>query len=147
MADVRDELSAGLVTALAGEFARAWPAFPRDRFVHDVACALSPLALMERVRLVADRLGATLPGDFSAAADVLWRALESATFTGWMTLPCGSYVADAGLEHPTSRCRCSRGSRPGSPAKARSDPSSSVIPRSPSNTCAAGPTTLMGGLS
>jgi 3-methyladenine DNA glycosylase AlkC len=31
---------------------------------------------------------------------VLWGALDSATFTGWMTLPCGTYVARAGIDHP-----------------------------------------------
>ena len=44
------------------------------------------------------RVGA--PDDFATSADVLQRALDSPTFTGWMTLPCGRFVADAGIDHP-----------------------------------------------
>lgn len=31
---------------------------------------------------------------------MLWRTLEPPTFTGWMTLPCGTFVARSGIAHP-----------------------------------------------
>ncbi|HVL93286.1 MAG TPA: hypothetical protein VM264_08070 [Acidimicrobiales bacterium] len=100
MGDFKDEFSPALVATLAGELRRAWPAFPIDRFTGDAAGALAPLALLARVEHLAERLAGCLPAEFPAAAAVLWRALDSASFTGWMTLPCGSFVARAGLDHP-----------------------------------------------
>jgi hypothetical protein len=100
MADVKDEISARLATGLARELSTAWPAFPGEPFTDGISDALSPLALTGRVELLADRLVDALPGDFDTAAKVLWAALESPTFTGWMTLPCGTYVARAGIDHP-----------------------------------------------
>jgi 3-methyladenine DNA glycosylase AlkC len=99
-AALKDELGPALATALAGELSQAWPSFPRERFVDGLAAALEPLALMRRVDLLADRLVAAFPDDFPSAARVLWRALDSTTFTGWMTLPCGTYVTRAGIDHP-----------------------------------------------
>ena len=100
MADFKDEISAALAGRLAGELSAAWSEFPRRRFVRGLEEALAPLELMARVELLADRLVGALPEDFEAAAGVLWAALESQTFTGWMTLPCGSYVARAGIDRP-----------------------------------------------
>ena len=100
MADFKSAISAGLGRALAGELASAWPAFPVRRFTRGLADALAPLELLARVDLLADRLVGTLPDDFAAAAGVLWGALESPSFTGWMTLPCGTYVARAGIDRP-----------------------------------------------
>jgi hypothetical protein len=89
MAAFKDEIGGALVRALAAELVRAWPAFPRQRFTRGIAAAVEPLELLARVDLVAERLAATLPAPFPDAADVLWRALESPSFAGWMTLPCG----------------------------------------------------------
>jgi 3-methyladenine DNA glycosylase AlkC len=100
MADLKDEVSAGLAARLAGELATAWPEFPTDRFTSDIGTALAPLALMARVELLADRLADALPTDFGTAAGVLWSTLDSPTFTGWMTLPCGTYVSRAGIDSP-----------------------------------------------
>ena len=100
MGAFKDELSPGLAAALADELARAWPEFPRARFVRGIAAALAPLELLARVDLLAERLAEALPDDFPAAAGVLRRALESETFTGWMVWPCTAYVARAGLDHP-----------------------------------------------
>jgi hypothetical protein len=100
MAAFKDEISVALVRSLAKELATAWPPFPRRRFVAGVAEALEPLELMARVDHLGHRLAGALPEDFAAAARVLWRALDSASFTGWMTLPCGAYVAGAGIDHP-----------------------------------------------
>ena len=100
MAAFKDEIGPELVRALGLELSLAWPDFPRQRFERGIAAAVAPLELLARVDMVASRLGAALPTPFSAAADVLWRALESPSFTGWMTLPCGTFVAQAGLEEP-----------------------------------------------
>ena len=100
MADLKDEISVTLAGHLARELTTAWPEFPERRFTRGLVDALAPLALMARVDLLADRLADTLPDDFDAAAQVLWGTLDSATFTGWMTLPCGTFVARTGIDHP-----------------------------------------------
>jgi 3-methyladenine DNA glycosylase AlkC len=100
MAALKDEISAELAAHLASEISAAWPAFPTGQFGRDLDDALAPLELMARVDLLTERLVDTLPGDFETAAKVLWGTLESAGFTGWMTLPCGNYVARAGVDRP-----------------------------------------------
>lgn len=100
MTDLKDEISAGLAEQLAAELSSAWPAFDGERFTAGLDAELRPHELMARVGLLADRLAEVLPDEFADAAGVLWRAVESDTFTGWMVLPCGSYVADAGLAYP-----------------------------------------------
>jgi 3-methyladenine DNA glycosylase AlkC len=97
---VKDEISAGLARSLAGELIAAWPEFPHRRFMSGLRATLDPLELLARVDLLADRLVASLPPCFDAAAAVLWRALASPTFTGWMTWPCGSFVARRGMDCP-----------------------------------------------
>jgi len=96
----KDELDRRLARALADELRRAWPDFPEPRFTRGIAAALEPLELLARADLLAERLAATLPAAFADGAAVLWRALESPTFTGWMTLPCGAFVAKRGLDEP-----------------------------------------------
>ena len=100
MGAFKDEMGPALGVRLAAELATAWPAFPRRRFTSGLASALEPLELLARADLLADRLARTLPDEFPAAAGVIWRALDSPTFTGWMTLPCGTFVARAGIDHP-----------------------------------------------
>jgi 3-methyladenine DNA glycosylase AlkC len=100
VADVKDEFSPGLVAALATELHRAWPDFPVRRFAREARTGLDPLALMQRVRHIAAALAEALPTDFVAAAAVLERALDSPSLTGWMTLPCGVYVAEYGADLP-----------------------------------------------
>ena len=100
MGAFKDEVGPALARALAAELARAWPAFPKARFMRGLAAALEPLELLARVDLLADRLAVTLPSSFDDAAAVLWRALDSPSFTGWMTLPCGVFVARAGTDDP-----------------------------------------------
>jgi 3-methyladenine DNA glycosylase AlkC len=100
MADLKDEISPDLADRLASELSAAWPGFPTDRYTSDIGAALAPLALMARVDLLADRLTDALPDDFAIAAEVLRATLDSPGFTGWMTLPCGTYVARAGIDHP-----------------------------------------------
>jgi len=100
MAALKDEVGPALARALAMELGRAWPLFPVSRFTRGLAGALAPLELLDRVNLLADRLAGALPAAFPDAALVLARTLQSPTFTGWMTLPCGAMVARRGLDHP-----------------------------------------------
>ena len=100
MAAFKDELSVALARSLAKELEAAWPGFPHRQFLTGVAGDLEPLELLARVDLLAQRLAGALPADFAAAAGILWRALDSVSFTGWMTLPCATYVADAGIDRP-----------------------------------------------
>ena len=100
MADFKDEISPQMVRALAGHLAQAWPAFPVDAFVDDASSALGHLELMDRVRHVAAALGRHLPQDFVAAAEVLDGTLAEPGFSGWMMLPCGFFVAAAGIDEP-----------------------------------------------
>lgn len=100
MAPFKDQIDAALAATLATELERAWPELPRRRFLRGVGAALDPLELMARVDLLADRLAAVLPAGLSGAAPVLWRALESPAFTGWMTLVCSTYIARHGTDEP-----------------------------------------------
>jgi 3-methyladenine DNA glycosylase AlkC len=96
----KDQISARLADELARELAAAWPGFPRRRFTGGVAAALEPLELMARISHLAGRLGDTMPEGFDEAACVLWRALASPSFTGWMTAPVNAFVARAGIDRP-----------------------------------------------
>ena len=100
MAPFKDELGAGAGRRLARELAHAWPEFPSRRFLRGLAAALEPLELLGRGDELGRRLCGTLPAPFSDGAQVLRRALGSPTFTGWIVLPCGSYVARAGIDDP-----------------------------------------------
>lgn len=100
MAAFKDEVGPEPARLLAAELARAWPPFPRRRFLAGVAAELEARELLARVEALADRLARALPARFPDAAAVLWRALDSPSFTGWMTLPCGTYVGRHGLDHP-----------------------------------------------
>lgn len=102
MADFKDEFSPELVAALSAELRRAAPQFPSERFEERAIAGLEPLALMDRMRHIADALAACLPADFVEAAELLDRAVDSPTLTGWMALPCSHYVSVAGIEHPRS---------------------------------------------
>jgi hypothetical protein len=104
VAGFKDEFSPGLVAVLAAELHRAWPGFPVSQFGVDAATGLAALALMQRVRHIAAALARSLPAEFSDAAAGLDRAVDSLTFTGWMTLPCGFYVADHGIATRTNTC-------------------------------------------
>jgi 3-methyladenine DNA glycosylase AlkC len=98
--DFKDEFSPGLVAALATELHRAWPDFPVRRFTREAGTGLDPLALLQRVRHIATALAKALPAEFPAAAAVLEKATDSPSLTGWMTLPCGTFVAECGIDLP-----------------------------------------------
>ena len=100
MPSLKNELDHAAAGRLASELALAWPDFPRRRFLRGLSDALDPLELLARGDLLSDRLVANLPTEFGDAVSVLRRALDSATFTGWIVLPCGGFVARAGLDEP-----------------------------------------------
>lgn len=101
MGAVRDEISPAVARALARELTAAWPEFPLRRFTAGIAGRLEPLSAMARIELLADRLTVTLPEPFVESSRVLYRTLASPTFTGWMTVPCGSFVARRGIDLPS----------------------------------------------
>jgi 3-methyladenine DNA glycosylase AlkC len=109
---VKEEISAALGRSLADELVAAWPEFPRRQFVSGLRSRLEALELLARIELLADGLVAALPSDFEDAAAVLWRALASPTFTGWMTWPCGGFVARRGIDHPEMALRLLAGLTP-----------------------------------
>lgn len=100
MAPLKDELGPDAARRLAAELVRAWPDLPVRRFLRGVGVALEPLELLARGEELAHRLADVLPSSFSDAAAVLYRALDSPTFTGWIVLPVGGFVAAAGLDEP-----------------------------------------------
>src|SRR3712207_5294590 len=100
MPPFKDELGLALAKRLAGELRRAWPEFPTRRFMHRLGGELEALELVARSDLLAERLAQSLPKPFPDAAEVLWRALDSPPFSGGMTLPCGTFVATAGIDEP-----------------------------------------------
>ena len=100
MAAFKDEFSPASVALLGAELVRAEPTFPVEEFQLLATAGLEPLALLKRVGHIAKALAACLPDAFTEAATVLLRALDSPSFTGWITLPCGQFVADCGLEDP-----------------------------------------------
>lgn len=100
MAAFKDEFSIETIRHLGSELSRASDEFPTDRWTELAAEGLDDMELLERVNHLAAVLAVCLPDEFPAGSAVLARALESESFNGWMTLPCGKYVADAGIDHP-----------------------------------------------
>lgn len=101
MAPLKDALGPDAARRLAGELSRAWPGFPVRRFTRGLAGTLEPLELLARGAALSARLAATLPPAFTEAETVLRAALDSPTFTGWIVLPCGGFVARAGIDDPS----------------------------------------------
>ena len=100
MAAFKDEFSIETIRELASELSLAWDEFPKDRWTDLAAEGLEGMELLERVNHLAEVMAVCLPDNFPEGAAVLERALESESFDGWMTLPCGKYVADRGIDHP-----------------------------------------------
>lgn len=57
MVDLKNHISPELAGRLAAELRSAWPAFDGERFTTGLKAELNPLELMDRVGLLADRLG------------------------------------------------------------------------------------------
>ncbi|MFN3242252.1 MAG: DNA alkylation repair protein [Planctomycetota bacterium] len=98
---------------------RAWPEFPRQRFVRRATAGLDELELKARVVHVADVLAQCLPESFGDAATVLERSLapartdtdlgalvpSDAGLAGWIVWPMTEFVARRGLAHPKRALR------------------------------------------
>lgn len=102
MPPLKDELGAAAGRRLAQEIAAAWPEFAVRRFTRGLGDALEPLELLARGDEMAGRLERTLPSDFTDAAEVVYRALDSPTFAGWIVLPCGGFVSRCGVDDPAT---------------------------------------------
>ncbi len=100
VAALKDEFSIELIEQLGFELVSASREFPMQRWTEHAGSGLDDMELLERVNHLAHVLAECLPQEFPEAAGVLDTALESESFTGWMTQPCGKYVADAGIDHP-----------------------------------------------
>ncbi|MEO8696833.1 MAG: DNA alkylation repair protein [Acidimicrobiales bacterium] len=100
MADFKDEFNALTIDSLATELSRSWAEFPTSRWRVLASARLDELRLSERIELFADALVTCLPDDFGEAAQIIERALCSPAFTGWMTMPVGTYVAKTGIDQP-----------------------------------------------
>lgn len=100
MAAFKDEFSPALVTKLGQMLQVAWTEFPFDRWQTAATAGLEDLELLQRVDHLAKSLGGSLPPSFDAACTVMYRLLEDEAFHGWMMLPVGYYVADAGIDEP-----------------------------------------------
>ena len=100
MAAFKDEYSPQLVAALGHELQIAWAQFPLDRWQQTASDGLDELELLQRVDHLARALSACLPTRFDEAAAILLRLLDHDEFDGWMMLPVGYYVADAGINEP-----------------------------------------------
>ena len=107
-------INAGLVRAAAVHLRRAWPQFDAARFVQLATQDLDALEMKARAMHICSALEATLPADFSAAADALQAALAPAEpgesmaqlegldqgLRGWILWPVGEYIARHGQQQP-----------------------------------------------
>ena len=100
MADFKDEYSPALVEALGAEVAAAWPDFDMAGWTEHATSGLDDFELRARVGHLADELARLLPPEFETTAALLWRLLDSESFTGWMTWPVTELVATFGIDHP-----------------------------------------------
>lgn len=93
--------------AIAGQIARVWKAFPRDKFLHDVLVDYDSLELMDRGRSIGDKLGRHLSAEYPAALDILMRSIREPQdehnlkrgMSGFYYLPHTSFIAQYGLDH------------------------------------------------
>ena len=109
MADsLKTFFSPALVRQLAGDLARADPAFPVAAFVKEASAGLVRLELLDRGRHIARVLGKHLPPEYPRALDVLLRSLgpEHASdeligvgMAPFFYLPHTLFVAQHGLLH------------------------------------------------
>ncbi|MDX2013373.1 MAG: DNA alkylation repair protein [Myxococcaceae bacterium] len=96
-------LDVKVVRALAAELERAWPAFPRRRFITDATRGLDALELKARAQHISNALSAALPDDATRAMEVLVRALgpplevtEGYGSTVFRYLPYSTFLFDVG---------------------------------------------------
>lgn len=120
--DFKDRISPAAITGLAGILEGAWPDFPRADFERRATRGLTGLEMKGRVVHVADALAGSLPEDFTEAARVIGKALDSPEFDGWVVYCVDDFVARYGIDQPeialplmarlTSRWSCEYAIRP-----------------------------------
>jgi 3-methyladenine DNA glycosylase AlkC len=113
-------LNPATVRAAAAHLHRAWPGFDGQRFSALALDGLDALEMKSRAMQIAAALQATLPADFSHAADTIEASLapplpdeqnvaqprdHSLGLSGWVIWPLGEFVARAGLAHPARALR------------------------------------------
>jgi 3-methyladenine DNA glycosylase AlkC len=114
-------LNPALVRQTAAHLSRAWPGFDKARFIRQACAGLDDLELKARTMQICAALQATLPADFTQAAEVIEAALAPAPagddpaaqatmqddgLRGWVLWPVGEFVAQRGLAHPERALAC-----------------------------------------
>lgn len=84
------------LAAIADAGTAASPDFNRASFLNAASAGLGALSIMERVRHIADALGAAMPADYPAALDIL-RAMAPRLTHGFQAVALSEFVARHGL--------------------------------------------------
>jgi 3-methyladenine DNA glycosylase AlkC len=106
MADINDQSAPALkeifnrqrLRHIATETKTIYPAFDENSFLTMAEAKLDDLGIMQRMRLVATSLHATLPGDYHRNLEIL-TALAPRIDHGFASISLPEYVALYGLEH------------------------------------------------
>ena len=118
-------INSGTVAQAGRHLQRAWPAFDRARFDTLATNRLEALELKARAMHLADALGATLPGDFAQAADLIEASLapplplddrgepvslgdaeRERGLGGWVVWSLGEVVVRQGMDDVPRALRC-----------------------------------------
>lgn len=100
MAAIKDVFSPGLVAALAAELHEAWPDLDVEAFREEACDGLADRELKARMLHLTAALDHHLPPGFADLEGVIRRALASASFDSWMTVPVTYLIAERGIEEP-----------------------------------------------
>ncbi|HVL46992.1 MAG TPA: DNA alkylation repair protein [Candidatus Thermoplasmatota archaeon] len=95
------------VERIADEFARAWPAFPRETFRADASTGLDGLELLDRARHIAEALARALPPAYEEALPIVLASLGAPLadpmgqgMEAFHHHPHAVFVERRGLGHP-----------------------------------------------
>lgn len=125
MEPFKNLINTGTVARAGQHLQRVWPAFDRQGFEQRAAHGLDALEFKARAMQLADALEATLPADFSAAAQVLEASLaepipldadgepaglsaaqSEAGLSGWVVWSMGEWVARRGMADVPRALQC-----------------------------------------
>src|SRR3989440_255744 len=101
-------LNESVVRAIGARLAAASPGFERKRFEELATEGLEALEMKARAMRIADALEATLPHDFTQAADMIDATIDGG-LEGWALWPVGEFVARRGLAAPERALRVLHG--------------------------------------